>query len=52
MRRSAHCQQRDHRAFVRQDVERARADHRDAMQERRIEPDVGGPRQIGAAQRI
>ena len=42
MGRVADREQRDHGAIVRQAIQRAGADHGDAMQQRRRKTDVGG----------
>ena len=52
MRRSAHGEQRHHRAVVRQAVERARADDGDAMQQRRIDALLRGKAHVGVTERI
>ena len=52
MRRSAHSEQRHHRAVVWQAVERARADHGNAVHERRVDALLCSKAHIGVAERI
>ena len=52
VRRAAHGEQRDHRAVVRQAVERAGADHRDAVHQRGIDALLRGDLHVGRAQRV
>ena len=52
VRRAADGEQRHDRAVVRQAVERARADHRDAVHQRRIDAGLGREPHVGAAQRV
>ena len=52
VRRSADRKQSDHRAIVRQAIECARTDHRDAMEQRGIEPDLRRARHVCRPERV